>query len=190
MKLSSYASRRAAGFTLIELLVVLALMGVVMAIGIPNLYAFIQRQKILGIAQQTAIAFRLARLEGIKMSTASIVMVDTANRNVIAFNDANNDGLLNNGEKMDVLLQIPKGITFVGAFGLSPAADITLPNVAVFRTDGSVTQLGGFRFSNAKGDQLEARVLSPKSTARVQILKLQGAVWMAQGEGGQSWTWN
>jgi type IV fimbrial biogenesis protein FimT len=184
------SSGRAAGFTLIELLIVLALMGVLMVIGIPNLYAFIQRQKILGIAQQTAIAFRLARLQSIKTSTAAVVTIDTVNRNVVVFDDASADRFQNNGEKTVALIQIPKGITFVGAFGLSNAADVTLPNVAVFRSDGSVTDVGGFRFSNAKGDQLEARVLTPKSTARVQIVKLQGAVWKAQGEGGQSWTWN
>jgi len=189
MKSPSSAFRRAAGFSLIEILIVMALMGVVMAIGLPNLFKYIQHQKILGITQQTAIAFRLARLEAIKMSTAAVVMVDAANRKVVAFDDTNNDRFLNADERTVVLMQIPKGITFVGAFGLSSAADITFPNVAVFRTDGSVTDLGGFRFSNTRGDQLEARVVSPKSTARVQILKLQGAAWVAQGEGGQSWTW-
>jgi len=29
-----------------------------------------------------------------------------------------------------------------------------------------------------------------RGLSRVQILKLQGAAWVAQGEGGQSWTWN
>jgi type IV fimbrial biogenesis protein FimT len=183
------SSRRAAGFTLIELLIVLALMGVLMTVGIPNLYTFIQREKLLGIAQQTAITFRLARLQAIKTSTAAVVMIDTTDGNVVAYDDTDNDRILDGNEKKIAIMQIPKGITYSSS-GLTPQTDPLKPNVAVFSSDGSVLTLGGLRFGNAKGDQLEARVLSPRSTARVQILKLQGAAWKAQGEGGQSWTWN
>jgi type IV fimbrial biogenesis protein FimT len=182
------SSGRAAGFTLIELLVALAIMGVLMAIGVPNLYAFIQRQKILGITQQTAIAFRLARLEAIKTSTNAVVMFDTDLGAVVAFNDTNGNKVLDASEKRVAVMQIPKGIGYAPS-GLTAAAVTSNPNIALFSSNGSVAAIGGFRFNNAKGDQLEARLLD-KATARVQIVKLQGSLWVAQGEGGVSWKWN
>jgi prepilin-type N-terminal cleavage/methylation domain-containing protein len=184
MKPSSNALHRAAGFSLIELLVVMALMGILMAMGLPNLFRYIQHQKVLGITQQTALALRLARLESIKMSSNAVVKLDTAAGTVTSFLDLNQNLAQDASEPALWRLDLPKGITgSVTGFTTPPT-----PAVAVFRSNGSVGVPGGFRFLNSKGDQLEARVPSTNS-GRVQILKLQGITWKLQGEGGQSWTW-
>lgn len=185
MNPSLSGGRRAAGFTLIELLVVLALASILMAIGLPNLFNFIYRQKILGITQETAILLRLARLEAIKTANNSVVQIDTDAGTVTAFADLDQDKVFDSNERQIGFLRVPKGVTFgtVDGFTTPPT-----PGVAIFRSNGSVAAIGGFRFTNAKGDQLEARVLTQNS-GRIQILKLQGGTWKAQGEGGQSWTW-
>jgi len=184
MKPSLSAFRRAAGFTLIELLIVMVLMGVLMAIGLPNLFNYIQHQKILGITQQTAMVLRLARLESIKTANNAVVKLDTAAATVTGYMDLNQNLTQDAAEPALWRLDLPKGITgSVTGFTTPPT-----PGVAVFRSNGSVGVPGGFRFLNSKGDQLEARVVSLNS-GRVQILKLQGSTWKLQGEGGQSWTW-
>ena len=157
-----------------------------MAIGLPNLFNYIQHQKILGITQQTAMVLRLARLESIKMATNSVVKLDPATATVTGFLDLNQNLTQDTATEPALWrLDLPKGITgSVTGFTTPPT-----PAVAVFRSNGSVGVAGGFRFLNSKGDQLEARVLGLNS-GRVQILKLQGAAWRAQGENGLSWTWN
>jgi prepilin-type N-terminal cleavage/methylation domain-containing protein len=192
MKPSLSAFRRAAGFTLIEILIVLALMGVLMAIGLPNLFAYIQHQKILGITQQTAMVFRLARLESIKTANNAVVKLDTAAATVTGYMDLNQNLTQDAAEPALWRLDLPKGITgSVDRFTTPPT-----PAVLVFRSDGSAAAPGGFIFLNNKGDQLEASVpgpsnlpLQPVNTGRVEIRKLQGSAWKLQGEGGQSWTW-
>jgi prepilin-type N-terminal cleavage/methylation domain-containing protein len=194
MKPLSSASRRAAGFSLIELLVVMLLMGVLMAIGLPNLFNYIFRQKVLGITQQTAILLRLARLEAIKTANNSVVQIDTAAGTVTAFSDLDQDKVLDNGERVIGRLDLPKGIKFGTVFGFKTPPT---PAVAIFKSDGSLDApnptapdpAGAFLFQNTKGDQLRASVMQP-SSGRVVVQKLQGSQWLAQGENGQAWTWN
>jgi prepilin-type N-terminal cleavage/methylation domain-containing protein len=189
MKPSFSAYRRTAGFSLIELLVVMALMGILMAIGLPNLFNYIHHQKILGITQQTAMVLRLARLESIKTANNAVVKLDTAAATVTGFLDLNQNLAQDASEVTLWRLELPKGITgSVNGFTTPPT-----PGVAVFRSNGSLQVAGDFRFLNSKGDELEASVPGlpglPVNSGRVQILKKQSGVWKLQGEGGQSWTW-
>jgi prepilin-type N-terminal cleavage/methylation domain-containing protein len=184
MKSSSNAFRRAAGFSLIEILIVMVLGGIVMAIGLPNLFHYIEHQKVLVITQQTAMVLRLARLESIKTANNAVVKVDTADRAVTGFMDLNQNLAQDANEPTLWRLNLPQGITAsVNGFTTPPT-----PGVAVFRSNGSVGVAGDFRFKNGRGDQLEANVPGLNS-GRVKILKLQGTLWKAQGEDGLSWKW-
>ena len=60
--------------------------------------------------------------------------------------------------------------------------------MAVFLSDGSVLELGAFRTGDLEGNYLEIRV-DPKATARVEILKWDGAEYLAQGDKGKTWKW-
>jgi prepilin-type N-terminal cleavage/methylation domain-containing protein len=191
MNPSSSADRRVAGFTLIEVLVVMVLAGILMAIGLPNLFGYIQHQKILGITQQTAMVLRLARLESIKTANNAVVKLEAGT--VTGYMDLNQNLAQDANEPALWHLDLPKGITgSVNGFTTPPT-----PGVAVFSSNGRVDKVGDFRFLNSKGDELEASVVSLNPTnpsvnlnnGRVQILKKQSGVWKLQGDGGQSWTW-
>lgn len=63
--------RRAYGFTLVELLVVVAIMGVVMAIGVPGIRTLLNTQKMKSATFELVTTAMLARSEAIKWSGAS-----------------------------------------------------------------------------------------------------------------------
>jgi prepilin-type N-terminal cleavage/methylation domain-containing protein len=178
----------AAGFTLIELLIVLALLGIMLAIGLPNLLAMIQRSKILGVTRETVSLMRLARLEAIKTSENTGVTVQTVDQvsTVVAFTDADHNNTLDATDRLLGRVDLPRGVSLLAVDGFTTPPT---PAVAVFRPSGSVAVVGAFQFSNPNGDQLEARVTT-QSGARIQIRKYDGSGnWYAQGEGGRSWTW-
>lgn len=177
----------AAGFTLIELLITLALLSILMTFGMPKLLNMIQRQKILGFTQQTAILLRLARLEAIKTSTNSIVTTNQAGTVVQAFSDPNGNNTLDAGEDELGRLDLPKGVSLLAISGFTPQIS-PKPSVAVYRPNGSILAPGAFQFQDPNGDQLEARVMS-KSGGQVLIQKELGGSWHAQDEGGKPWTW-
>ncbi len=66
--LQSFLRSRSKGFTIIELMVVIAIIGIIMAITIPNFSALVQRQRIRAAAGQIAQDFRQIRERALAMS--------------------------------------------------------------------------------------------------------------------------
>jgi prepilin-type N-terminal cleavage/methylation domain-containing protein len=178
----------AAGFTLIELLIVLAVMAVLMFLSVPPLFQMVQRQKILGAVQQTSMAMRLARLEAIKTSTSTVVQADPQSAALLAYDDLNQNLKWDAGEAQIFTMPLPRGVSFAAAQGFTPPPLPQTVPLAVFRNNGSVRDLGAFRFVNTKGDQLEVRVMT-QSGAQIKLRKEQNGSWIEQGEGGKSWVW-
>lgn len=195
------------GFTLIEMLVVLALAMVLMLFTIPAMFSTLRQGKLRGVAQETSVLMRLARLDAIKYSTQAVVrIVLPAGADfgwVEAFSDRNGDGKLTAGEPMLGTRRLPKGVTFtappnfVGAASVSgftaDPASASNPKIALFNRDGSIADLGAFRFADAYQNFVEVRV-EPAATARIELRKarLEGSAWnwYASGDGGEAWKWN
>jgi prepilin-type N-terminal cleavage/methylation domain-containing protein len=178
----------ASGFTLIELLIVLALMSVLMFLSIPPLFQMVQRQKILGAAQQTAMAMRLARLEAIKSSTSTVMRLDPQTSTMLVFVDLNQNLKQDAGEAQVFTMPLPRGVSFGTAQGFTtPPAPQTVP-LAVFLNNGSIRQKGAFRFVNTKGDQLEVNVMTDNGN-QIKLRKELSGSFYEQGEGGKSWVW-
>lgn len=194
------------GFTLIELLVVLAVAMVLMLISIPSMFTAMHQGKLRGIAQETAVLMRQARLDAVKLSAQSVVRIvlpaGDAPGHVEAFSDRNRDGMLTAGEPILGTLYLPTGIKFldppdgegsssVDGFTVDPE-NASNPKVAVFVSDGSIKDEGAFRFADTYDNYLEVRV-DPKATARIELLKARqdGSAWKwyASGDGGEAWTW-
>jgi prepilin-type N-terminal cleavage/methylation domain-containing protein len=203
------------GFTLIELLVVLAVAMVLMLISIPSMFTAMHQGKLRGIAQETAVLMRLARLQAIRFSAQAVVRIvppaDPQLGRVEAFSDRDGDGKLTAGEPILGSLVLPRGVKFlappdvegnlsVDGFSVDPE-NASNPNVAIFNRDGSIAALGAFRFADTYENYLEVRV-EPAATARIELRKarLEGSTWnwYASGDGGarstknrwKPWEWN
>jgi prepilin-type N-terminal cleavage/methylation domain-containing protein len=191
------------GFTLIEMLVVMALMLALVAIGIPSLQNALHQSKMRGMVQEISIALRLARIDAIKTSSQGIVqIVPSTGPGVLplvrVFSDRNSDGKLDATDPVLASFYLPTGVAFedntgkvdkdsVEGFSTDPAGG---PNIAIFRGDGAIAEPGKFHISDPYENHLEVRVKSPRSTARIEVLKFENGTWVANGDNGKAWTWN
>ena len=209
-------NRRRHGFTLFELLIVIALISIMATMAIPNFLRLIQRSKLTGITQETALLVRMARDYAIRYNTEAIVRIDTDTDEVIAFVDV--DGALP-GDPADRIFnpiagrpyratdfelaryRLPSHVTFA-----APAADPLLgegsgqpvwrftevngERVAVLTSDGSARKEGAFRFADPHGNYLQVRV-EPATTGRVRIEKShdEAVEWYFRNENNKPWEW-
>jgi len=66
------------GFTLIEILVVVAVLGIVLMIGLPNMSAWLQNTQIRNAAESASAGLQLARAEALRRNAAvRFSLVDT-----------------------------------------------------------------------------------------------------------------
>lgn len=194
-----------AGFTLLELLLVLSLAGVLILLGMPAMLNALNRAKLAGFAQQAATAMQGARLEAIKRSLVARVEVHFADNSVIAYVDSNNNGVYDPGTDFLVFqAQAPAGVLLEGpAAGGSPANTnavfgfVAGGGVAQFNSDGSVKEIGGFRFRDLRGNIMEVFV-SPQASARIAVRKYAGdpnsttedTTKYFEADESPGWTWN
>jgi len=201
------------GFSLIELLLVMIILGVILAVTIPPFVSLILHSKIEGCVRSCAILMQQARFDEIKRgglqtvggttwATRAVIKVDSTSRQMLSFIDVNNDLGFTPGTDIELQrLTLPSGVDFWGPPDATPngpnaiqglTADPgggSLPKIAVFHSDGSIEDIGAFRFGDKRGNFLEILV-SPQATARFQVRKWDGAAFRTQGENGISWTWN
>jgi hypothetical protein len=126
-----------------------------------------------------------------------VVRLDIAKRQIVGFLDKDGDGLYDD-TKGDVELgryTLPNGVDFAAppgdpgiTKGLSTDPASGSANMAILLSDGSIKDLGFFRFGDRNGNYLEISI-SPQGTARVQLRKWDGSAWRAQGENNQAWVW-
>lgn len=187
--------RRASGLTLVEVLVSLAVLGLMTGIGYPVIQNLMHRAKIDSSARETAGFMRLARLEAIRNSRPVMVVADADNREIVVFVDENFDVLYGPEDQMIGRKDLPAGVFYLepgGATGVDSVDGFIIDGSlaqAVFLANGSAQANGALRFGDERGNYLEVRV-EPFTTAQVTIRKWNGAAWLAQGEGGTTWTWN
>ncbi|MEA2562369.1 MAG: hypothetical protein QOH06_3873 [Acidobacteriota bacterium] len=203
-----YPKRRERGFTLVEMLVVVAILFIAVMLSAPYLAKQIQRSKLIGVAQQASGLMRMARMDAIKTSLCSMVVINTSRGYVEAFSDRDGDCLPTAADVKIGEVPLPSSVSFVSPCGTGAASVRGMtpsgggPGVAVFRGDGSALNSGAFRFravelGGAAPNYLEV-FLSPAATARIQVRKWRGAtggdcnddlLWHTNGEGG-SWKWS
>jgi hypothetical protein len=199
---------RAGGVTQIELLVIRAIVVVLAVFTWPALNKMILRSRLQGFSTEVAGLMNRARLESVKRSVPAVVRLDFASDQVVVFVDVDGDGEftpdttvpLGRADFELVRRPRPPRITFAGpadgeegadsvdGFTVNPE-DASLPNQAVFNPDGSIDEVGGFRFTDPRGNVLEVRV-APQATARIELRKWDGTAFHAQREGGKPWDWN
>ncbi len=206
------AAARGRGLTLVEMVVILAIVGLMATFGLPALQQGLVRTRTLGTTGQTQVLLQLAKAEAIRSNVPGVVRLDLAGGEIVAFADVHGVALT---DPPDGLFNPIAGQPFrltdweVGRFRLPAtvrfAAPTELPedvvdgftpvgggeDVAILDPDGSVRDLGAFRFADNRDNYLEVRV-APQATARIQVRKWDetDSVWLARGEGGEPWYWN
>lgn len=188
---------RVRGFTLIEMLVVMALMLVLVALGIPALQNALHQAKIRGITQEVTVLMRQARLDAVKTSTQAVVQIIPPTGagdpgHVLAFSDRDSDGKLGDGEPVLGNFALPTGVVFEDCIGKSGKDSVEGlspdpnggPNMAIFKHDGSISAIGGFRFNDPYDNCMEVHV-EPVATARMEVRQWNGTAYVPNGYNGQ-----
>ena len=103
------------GFTLIELLLVITVVGIVLAITLPNLR--IDKKQVDAAVRQVGMGLMAAQREAVARQHNVLVVFDTAARTLVTVWDANNNARIDAGERSRVfplpealLLQRPAGV--------------------------------------------------------------------------------
>lgn len=204
------------GFSMIELLIVLIVVGLLAAILVPEFRNSLERAKMRGVTSEVVGLMRLARLDAIKHSRDAIVVYDPAGPDaastednmarMIACPDVNGNRICDPAEGLLGFYPLPVGMlardnagnleaASVAGFTAVPS-DPALPPVALFLRDGSIQNVGAFRFGDhcANGNNvLEVRV-DPAATARIEVLKWRPSPsgYYPNGDGQQGvqgWQW-
>ncbi len=185
------------GFTYLEIFIVLALLGALLAIGVPNLFSQLNRSELEGTAKRTSMLFYKARIESIRRGVPVVVYPDYENRQVLAFADVN---IADGTPGSDLLYNPIAGVTvdgatdyIVGRVELAPRAHfwgapddapeganvltgfstigIDPPAVgAIFLPSGTLVARGALRFADAGRNFLEVTV-SPEASPKVLLRK-------------------
>jgi prepilin-type N-terminal cleavage/methylation domain-containing protein len=193
------------GFSLIELLVVMAVMLVLLTLGMPALQNSLRQSKMRGISQEISVLMRLARIDAIKTSSQAVVQIvpptATDPGRVQAFSDRNSDNQWNDGEPALASFTLPTGVTFednngvldkdsVDGFSADPAGG---PNMAIFRSDGSIAEGGGFRFADTYEHYMEVHVELKATRVEVRKYEAGSSKYVSNGgndNNGKAWTWD
>ena len=75
-------SSRQAGITIMELLITMTVAGILMAIAVPNMTAFIRNNRLTGGVNDMLHSFQVARTEAIKRQNGNVVVCGTATPDV------------------------------------------------------------------------------------------------------------
>ena len=202
-------NRPPGGFTLVEIIVGLAIIGVLFAIGVPVALRTIHTAKVSSVGYDCNILIRKAKSEAIRKNQRVIVKHHATWDVLRAFTDVHGatvtdppDGKYTPDGGSDPLATDHE----VGQCGLPPGLawggptsdpDITVgftsqdsENLAILMPDGTVEDIGTFRFGDARGNYLAIQI-APTATARVTLLKWdeETTKWREQGEEGKKWVW-
>lgn len=127
---------RESGFTLIEILIAVAVLGILMAIAIPNFIEMINRTRVGMQAEELMTDLGLARSEAATRSLRATVCVSTDGASCVSsatawqagrlvFVDSNADGAVSVGETILKYEQALRGDTTIAATGFSSAIGLT-----------------------------------------------------------------
>lgn len=173
-----------AGFSFVEMLVVIAIMGLILAIGIPFFGTILHRSRVDGLAREFDITVLSARLQAIKRGANVGVVISTdssssigAYNTAVVFVDANANGALDGGETVihkDLL--DPRGhrvtLSIDDPDKASPSSAAATAYI-IFTPFGSIGSGGdkAVYISDTYSNILQVRVTTPAS-GRVTLTKL------------------
>jgi hypothetical protein len=191
------------------------MVAIILAFGVPALNQQMVRGRLVGACDQVATHLHNARLEAMKKGFPVVVEPDYDSQRMVAFLDDQIQNLnLDPGEDIVFDLAVPGDMSQSGVYFMGPDLVMATPGApaqsvdgltsvggpyraAVFDPDGSIRDLGAFRFCDGKSPRaniFEIRI-EPEATARIEVRK-----WIYGGPdglgtdtflsaGGGTWTW-
>jgi prepilin-type N-terminal cleavage/methylation domain-containing protein len=178
-----------AGFTLIEMLIVMAILGLVVAFVAPKID--LTKYKVESSMQGVGMTLLAAEREAITKQHDVILMFDATNGLIRVHDDANNNGVIDAGERVR---GVPVGEGIVFGRATAPALPMGgaavnftkvvggLPAV-VFHRDGSASEAGGFYLTSIRaatnGVHLEdtRAIVLERATGRASWYKYGPPLW-------------
>jgi len=149
-------ARGTAGFTMVEMMITIIIIGIVAAIGLPRID--FEGAKANSAMRTVSLTFAHAQREAVSLQMDVWVAIDTATRSIRLHEDRNNDGVIQNGERVshssldDGVLFNTSGAPALG-FGATYCSFTRtqggLPAI-VFHRDGTANESGGVYLTTAK----------------------------------------
>ena len=181
------ARSSAFGFTLVEMLIVLVVIGLVVGLAAPKID--VTKFRVQSAMQGVGMTMLAVERQAITQQHDVIVMFDVPNNLIRIHDDANNNGIVDPGERLRGM-PLGDGIIF-GRAGVTPrpmgGAPVNFTKVVaglpavVFHRDGSASEAGGFYLTSNRaatgGTHLD-------DTRSVEIERATGrALWFKYGAG-------
>lgn len=184
----SCARRLGFGFTLIEMLIVLVVIGLVVGIAAPKID--VMKFRVQSAMQGVGMILLAAERQAITQQHDVIVMFDVPNNLIRIHDDANNNGIVDPGERVRGM-PLGEGIVF-GRAGVTPRpigdAPVNFTKVVaglpavVFHRDGSASEAGGFYLTSLRAATSGVHL---DDTRSVELQRATGrASWYKYGPGG------
>lgn len=115
-------SRQQAGFTVVELMITVAIVGMLLAVGVPSMRTMLQTNKVAAQSRSVVTAFNFARSEAVTRKADVHVIPTDGNswsNGITVWTDADDSGAMNNND--DEVLQVYDGLD---ASSLTPSATV------------------------------------------------------------------
>ena len=183
------ARRSAFGFTLVEMLIVLVVIGLVVGLAAPKIDVI--KFRIGSAMQGVGMSLLAVERQAITQQHDVIVMFDVPNNLIRIHDDANNNDIVDPGERVRGM-PLGEGIVYGRPASVTPrpmgTGAVTFTKVVaglpavVFHRDGSASEAGGFYLTSNRALQAGTHL---DDTRSVELERATGrALWFKYGAGG------
>jgi len=192
------------------MIVGVAIIGAIGALAIPVLVKTVMVAKVRSVGYDCNALVRRAKADAIKKNSPVVIKHDASANLLTAFVDVHGATINDppdfqfgpDATAMDFATdhEVAQCILPAGVYWGGPLADpditlgftvVGMEKLAVMEPDGSIQDIGAFRFHDQRGNYLSIQI-APAATARVTLLKWDPATskWREQDEDGKIWNWD